>query len=267
MKKILLSLFGIILLISGCNKTSNEEYILTSIYPIYEMTKNITKDDVKVELLLKNNEHLHDYEASTNDIININESKKFIYISNELETFVPSGDNQLEIVNNEVFNNVNDLHLWTSPKQALLMLDVIKEDLAKDNLIDEKKYQDYKKQLEEINQKYEEFGLTNTKTLIVNHDAFSNLKNDYNINSIGIYGKDGHDEPSIKQINEIINMIKETNIKTIYDENNSEENDILKNIQSETNTTIEVLDNMIANFEENTYLDLLNSNLEKMKQV
>ena len=61
-------------------------------------------------------------------------------------------------------------------------------------------------------------------------------------------------------------LIKDTNIKTIYDENNSEENDILKNIQTETNTSIEILDNMIANFDNNSYLDLLKSNLEKMKK-
>ena len=267
MKKILLCLFGIALLISGCNIQKKDDYILTSIYPIYEITKNITKDDVRVELLLKNNEHLHDYEASTSDIININESKKFIYISKDLETFVPSGDNQLEIISDERFKDVEDLHLWTSPKQALLMLETIKNNLAKDNLIDEEKYQAYYKKLEEINQDYESFGQENTKTLIVNHDAFSNLKKDYNINSVSIYGKDGHDEPSIKEINEIISLIKDTNIKTIYDENNSEENDILKNIQTETNTSIEILDNMIANFDNNSYLDLLKLNLEKMKKV
>lgn len=65
-------------------------HIVTSFYPMYEFTKNITKDKAQVDLLIPSNIEPHDWEPAPKDMAIIQKADMFIYNSPYMETWVSS---------------------------------------------------------------------------------------------------------------------------------------------------------------------------------
>ena len=128
MKKASLSLIILIIIVIGAicifNKTNKIERqeekmdIVTSIYPVYDFTRQIAGDKANVTMLLPAGVEIHDYEPTPQDIIEIKNSDLFIYLGKQLEPWgdtVTSGiDNQeniknisqgIQLLENEEFEN------------------------------------------------------------------------------------------------------------------------------------------------------------------
>lgn len=101
--KSILILFTAIILMVGCGKkeetssanvnidqATNKMKIITTFYPIYEFTKNISGDKADVQLLIPSTIEPHDWEPSPKDMANIQNADLFIYNSEYMETWVPN---------------------------------------------------------------------------------------------------------------------------------------------------------------------------------
>ena len=90
MKKASISLIILIIIVIGAicifNKTSKAEKqegkidIITSIYPVYDFTKQVAGDKANVTMLLPTGVEIHDYEPTPQDIIEIKKSDLFLYL-------------------------------------------------------------------------------------------------------------------------------------------------------------------------------------------
>lgn len=160
MKKILAAvLAGAAVLLSGCSaplpQKDNSEKILvvTTIFPAYDMARAVFGDTAQISLLLKPGMESHSYDPSARDIVTIGECDLFVYNGGEsdswvenilasvdevdsfrmmecvqaIEEEVPEGmqHNEDEHSHESETDEEYDEHIWTSPKNALLILEGI----------------------------------------------------------------------------------------------------------------------------------------------
>ena len=156
MKRII-SLFitlGSLLILSSCNNSidNGKLTIVTTIFPIYDIVKSITDDTVNIDLMISPGQDIHSYDPSTDDIITVKKSDLFIYIGDNMETWVPDLTKNekdmfvLEIAHDERIklsslehhehhehdHNV-DMHIWTNPYYVLIMVELITNALIEVN--------------------------------------------------------------------------------------------------------------------------------------
>ncbi|WP_019138344.1 metal ABC transporter substrate-binding protein [Peptoniphilus timonensis] len=166
-----------------------------------------------------------------------------------------------------------DPHVWISPKNAKIEMENIKDALAeldKENAdYYESNYQKYAKMLDELDAKYID-NLNNlpNKTIVVSHEAYGYLCNDYSLTQIGIKGVNAETEPDAKKMAEIIKYIKENKITTIFTEELIDPK-VSKIIAEETGCHVKVLspieglsEEQIKNNED--YFSIMEKNLENL---
>ncbi|MDQ0859925.1 metal ABC transporter substrate-binding protein [Bacillus sp. V2I10] len=85
---------------SGQNEeaTKSEEklHVVTTFYPMYEFTKNITKDKAQVDLLIPSNIEPHDWEPTPKDMAAIQKADLLVYNSPFMETWISSIQESLD---------------------------------------------------------------------------------------------------------------------------------------------------------------------------
>lgn len=169
-----------------------------------------------------------------------------------------------------------DPHVWMSPKISQSLALSIKNSFIKaapdQKEAFEKNYAELITELQHLDTSYEEMAHhANNKTFFVSHAAFGYIANTYGLKQIAIAGLNSQDEPSQKELTEIIDLAKENDIKYILFEQNVSSK-LTEVIQKEVGADSLVLHNLgvlskedIKNNE--TYFTLMNKNLEIFKTV
>lgn len=248
-KKILFIVLALIMILSiGCSKNNYDENIsdgklkiYTSIYPLYDFTTKIGGDKVVVSNLVPAGTEPHDFELSTSDIVNLEKADMLIYngagieswsdkVINSLEnkniTYVKSSENLNIHKANSNEKSINhshstDPHTWLNIQNAKKEMENIKNALVKkdpDNAsYYEKNYETYVKKFDELDEKYKEtIGDIPNKSIIVAHEAFGYLCEEYNIEQVAIEGLTPDSEPDPARMSEIIKFAKDNEINTIF---------------------------------------------------
>lgn len=144
-------------LLCGCSSGERESgklQIVTTIFPAYDFARHIFGDKADVSLLLKPGMESHSYDPSAKDIVKIEDCDLFIYNGGESDAWVENVLRSAEEVNavkmmsfveaieeEDLEGTENheehdhdeeyDEHIWTSPKNAALIVDGIKDEAAK----------------------------------------------------------------------------------------------------------------------------------------
>lgn len=170
----------------------------------------------------------------------------------------------------------NDPHIWLSPQNAKTMLknivDAVSEldpenkDFYEENL---KKYTD---ELDKLDSEFKE-GLANIKSneIVVSHEAFGYLCNEYGLTQKGIEGVMAESEPDAKTIKEIIELVKEKGIKIIFTEEAMNPK-IVETISKETGAEVRTLNPLEGISEDDMdkgvdYFQVMRENLENLKEA
>lgn len=315
MKKIvkyLLITLSTLLLISACSPTEENNAsradakveVVTSIFPVYEMTDAIADDETNVSVMVGANEDAHHYEPSAQAVAAVNEADIFIYSSNEMEFWV---DSLLDVVENEDLKVVElaegldltiegshteethsqnhaheghdhgnlDPHFWLDPVAVNHQLPLIVETLAESNPASEEAYQAnaevFSNQLKELNQAYEEaFVEATDKHFVVQHQAFGHLANRYGLNQIAVGGLATEVEPAPRELARIVDFVNQQEVPVVYYQSGGN-SAIAETIAQETGTDIAVLHDLerkpasVSNAN-NAYLEAMYQNLEQLKK-
>lgn len=303
MKKIILLLLVIPMLFTiGCskenenNKSSEDKIkIYTSIYHLYDFTKKVGGDKVEVTNLVPAGTEPHEWEISTNDIVNLEKADMLVYNGAGIENWTDKVINTLEnkdIVYVKTSEKLNihsisedsqsyeddghddgsyDPHTWLSIKNAKQEMENIKNALVNydpDNAqYYEDNYEEYAKKFDELDKKYSNtLDPIENKTIIVAHEAFGYLCSDYDINQEGIEGLTPDSEPDPARMSEIIKFAKENNVKTIFFEELVSPK-VAETIAKEINSKTEVLNPLEGLTEEQInngedYFTVMEKNLE-----
>lgn len=287
---LILIVMVVILLVYGAinrNKTKQSDgkiRILTSFYPIYIMTLNITNGVNNVEvsnMADKLNGCIHDYTLTTTDLKKFETANIFIENGAGLESFtdkIVNSYKDLKViyaaqnVTNFIYSDDNESnsHIWLSIENYKNEVQTIASKLSEIDEANSGLYNananQYIAKLNELQSKFKQLDLSNKKAICLDESLEYLLKeNDIDETLI----ETDHDQASISAelIKETISKMNSEEIKAIFiDKNDSDK--LAKALQNETGAKIYVLNSgMNGEKNLNSYIDLMNQNYEILKDL
>ncbi|MGI6093443.1 MAG: zinc ABC transporter substrate-binding protein [Veillonellaceae bacterium] len=239
----IISLLLISLGLAGCSNQStpiqspNDRInIVTTIYPLYEFTRQVGGDKVQVDMLISPGVEPHDWEPSAQDLIRIKSSKLFVYHGAGLEAVdkllakeVLGGVKSVEVskglishtAEKDEHQHQNDVHTWLDPILAKHELKVITKALCEVDPANKEYYERnadrFAKELDQLDNDYKTV-LANVKRrdIITSHAAFGYLANRYNLKQTGIMGLSPDSEPTPERMAQVVKFCRENQVKYIF---------------------------------------------------
>lgn len=259
--------------------TYPDKKITTTIYPLYDITRQVAGDKFEVSLILPPGTSPHSYNPTPQDVLNLNNSSAVFAIGHGLDDWViaPAKDQGIkEVV--VVDKNINllpsvddehvgdmDPHYWLSLTNAESITQTIADTLSAIDPSNQDYYQanakQYQQKLESehqfLIQKITESGIKNIATF---HNAWNYFSKDLNLNIVATFEPFPGKEPTAQYLNNFRNQINTYQIKTVYAEPQLSSRSI-KALQSDLNITIRVLDPIGGSIDRDTYIGLMRYNV------
>ncbi|MGG4177831.1 zinc ABC transporter substrate-binding protein [Virgibacillus pantothenticus] len=259
MRKFSLFCFGLLLIIgiAGCaSKAKNETAssddpvkIVTTIAQIGDVTKNIGGDLVEVNSLMGPGTDPHLYNAVQGDIQKMSEADIIFYnglnlegqmgeIFEEMKQDKPTipvaeGIPEEDLLADPESPSVSDPHVWFDIKLWKYAAETIRDGLIEldpDNKDTYKKNTDaYLQELNELNdyakERFDEIP-KESRVLVTAHDAFNYFGKAYGFEVMGLQGLSTESDYGINDIQRIIDVLVERNIKGVFVESSVSERSI-----------------------------------------
>ena len=305
------------LIFVGCNnikennttENNNKINIVTTIFPTYDFVRQIAGENVNVTMLLKPGQESHSYEPTPKDILSIQNSDLFIYVGGENDVWVdeilnsmennkPQTLKLLDITNTleeEIVEGMEDEHnhhhqhshedektidehVWTSPKNSILIVKEINKILSekdeKNSNIYNTNAENYIKSLENLDEKFRQVVDSSKRKTVLFGDRFPFIyfAKEYGINYYAAFsGCSTETEASPKTITFLINKVKEEQIPVVFTIEFSN-GKIADTIVEATNTKKMMLNsghNLTKEQLESgvTYLSLMEENVEILREA
>lgn len=303
MKRSSIILLILVILLTGCKiKKDDKKMIVATNFPAYDFARAVLGDTDTIELtmLLKPGSEIHDFEPTPKDMKNIIDSSIFIYVGGESDEWI-----------NDVLNNINkkktklvkmmdlvelkkeeivegmesdedddeyDEHIWTSPANAIIIINYLKDEIIKldpDNKdIYEANAKKYIDELTNIDNDFKDIVNNAKRHEIIFGDRFPlrYFVEQYNLDYYAAFpGCAEQTEASAKTISFLINKVKEDQIPVIFKIELSN-GKIANTIADETNTKVLEFNTAhnvsIDDFNKGiTYVDLMKKNIKVLKEA
>ncbi|MEF2919972.1 MAG: metal ABC transporter substrate-binding protein [Acutalibacteraceae bacterium] len=308
-KKISLFLCSVIMLlmlpIVGCSdntdvKDNGKINIVTTIFPQYDFTREIVGDYANLNLLIPPGGESHTYEPTPKDVISVEEADVFLYIGGESEKWVEKilasvNTKDMQIVklidcvetvcikeedthnhSGEEHHHSIDEHIWTSPLNAIKMVNTICDAICKADNSNQTIYtnnaKDYIEKLNKLDTTFKEIVVNSQKKELVFGDRFPLIyfTQEYGLKYYSAFpGCSTETEPSASTLAWLSKKIKEESVpvvlkielsnSTVADTLASETNTKVMTFYSCHNLTKEQFDNG------ENYISMMNKNIETLK--
>ena len=309
-------LFGINGCRRNRNTANNDKInVITTIFASYDFVRQIAGDKVNLTMLLPPGAESHSFEPSPRDIINIQNSDVFVYIGGESDRWV---DHILQSMNTENMNILSlletveileeeiiegmegfhdhdhdddldddghehdeieyDEHVWTSPRNAILIVNAITDLLSKADPANADYFKQnaaaYIVQLQDLDKTFKDIaGGAKRKTLVFgDRFPFRYFVHEYNLDYFAAFpGCSTETEPSAATVAFLINKIKHEQIPVVFHIELSNER-MADTISSETGAKKLMLHSChnVAkrDFDAGlTYLDFMQRNSENLREA
>ena len=300
---------------SACSKSKepinvsedkSKAQIVTSIFPVYEIVREIAGDQAAVHLMVGSGEDAHHYEPSAKAISLVNESQAFIYSSDEMEYWAADMLNVVENDELSVFQlgkgleleiatleeehgeeenhgghddhdhgNI-DPHYWLNPlvvrEQVPKLVDLLAEIDPEGKEIYENNGAELIGELEKLDAEFESsFAGAENRTFIVQHKAFGHLANRYELEQLSVGGLSTEVEPNPKDLIKVIEFVNDHETEVIFYQSGNT-SAVAETIARETGAEISILydlENRPEGIEnaENYYIEAMYHNLNELKKV
>lgn len=285
---------------NGIIDTSETKLVVyASFYPIYDFTDKIASDNIELNLIIPAGAEPHDYEISAKTMANLEQADLILLNGLDFEPWSDTLPKSLESKIIRLGERVNPLsykehshsenetgenhehfefdpHIWLDPVRAIDMSSIIYETLSDLDAANKDVYKlnfsNLKSELEKLDTEFQELlSITNKKEVIVSHNAFSYIGERYAIDFHSISGISPENEPSLKALTEITDLVRNEDIKVIFFEELANEK-IVKTLADEADVDSDVLytiegmtDNEINAGED--YFSKMRLNLLKLKSA
>ncbi|HLQ72877.1 MAG TPA: zinc ABC transporter substrate-binding protein [Bacillota bacterium] len=238
MKKLLITMAFLFLIFTiACEQQTDAEKqadytIYTSIYPIEFIVEQLTDDHVYVQSIYPPGVDAHTYEPTSREITNMANADAFIYFGDHLEGFAQTAadvliNHPVRLIelseHDQLFEHADhstidrDPHIWLDPLRMITLAELIKDELI---MIDKQNEATIERNFLTLEQKFRTLDETfmqmvaqkQTKDIIVTHAAYGYWEERYGIKQIPINGVSTSEEPSQKELVEIVNNAQEKQI-------------------------------------------------------
>lgn len=301
MKKLLILLSLPVLLLAGCTNASSSEgqnqngkvKVVTTIAQIADVARNVGGEHIEVESLMGPGTDPHLYKATQSDIQLLQDADIIFYNGHHLEgqmnnvfkkmreqkpTYAVAESIPEEKMDDDPENpEIYDPHVWfdvtmwqytvDEVAKGLSELDPDNQDVYKQNAKDYKQELDdlHKYAQEQINQIPEE-----SRVLVTAHDAFHYFGKAYGLEVKGLQGLSTDSEFGLKDVQRIIDLITERNIKAVFVESSVSERSINAVVEgaNENGHNVKIGGELYSDAmgpedtEEGTYIGMFKHNIE-----
>jgi len=307
MKKIILLPFILLisLVITACSseneqseKKKEQLTIYSTVFPLQYFTERIGGKYVNVKTIYPPGADEHTFEPSQKDMIKLADSDLFFYIGLGLEGFVEKTKESLKNENVTLIPTAENLildpaeeheahedheddghgdfnpHVWLDPIYSKEMAAVIRDSLIEKMPQNKETFnQNYQMLADELDQLNSEFESTiqnaKHKEILVTHAAFSYWEQRYGIEQISISGLSTTNEPTQRELEEIISLADKEGLHYILFEQNVQSK-LAEIVQKEIGAKALPVHNLGILTKENikdkeTYFSLMQQNLESLK--
>ena len=265
MKKLTLFILSAILLLSSCGagrenvtEESSKLCVYTSFYAMYDFAKLIGGDRIDVYSMCPSSSEPHDYEPKTSDMAKLSEADVFIYSGMGMESWAEKTVSSLK---SSSLNPENALHEMENIKNAFCEKDSENADYYNAN------FKDCKEKTEKLINDYKTAATSfKDRNVVVAHAAYGYLCDAFNLNQTSIENASGEGEPSPARMAEIIDFVKNNNIKYIF----SQELETTKTVEAvakETGAEILSLNPFEGDDSGADYFTVMEENLEVLKKA
>lgn len=274
--------------------------VVVTDFPCYDFARAAAGDRAEITMLIKPGSEVHSYEPTPSDVIAMTEADLFIYIGGESDSWV---DNMLASMGGDapetlrMFDCVEvcdvddhenhdhadgseheyDEHIWTSPVNAMAMVDAVCEALTEIDSANADYYRqnaaEYNEQIAGIDTQIRELVENAARTELIFGDRFPflYLAREYGLTYHAAFpGCAAETEPSAQTIMELIMKVAKDNIPVVYVIEMSTGN-VASAIAEETGAeivTLHSIQNVSADeFEaEETYVSIMQKNVEALRK-
>ena len=259
--------------------------IVTSFYPIYIMTLNITNgvENIEVSNMAENYVGcIHDYTLTTTDLKKFENADIFVQNGYDMEQFsqkiidsypnVKMVDSSTKITDFVQDGEEVNPHFWTSIDNYMLQVEAITDGLKKLDSSNSELYEQnkntYIQKLQDLKAEYDsyEFG-ANERQVVSLNEAFSYLFKFIGVDETLIETDHEQSALSAETVRDVIEEVKNSGIKAIViGQNDDDQNANL--IASETGATVYRLnDAMSGDGSLDSYINTMKENLEILKTM
>lgn len=316
MKKLfslLVAAFIFTTLLASCNTknaqpttTGNKLSIVTTIFPHYDFARAVAGDSADISMLLKPGAEVHSYDPSPADMIAIENADLFIYTGGHNDAWVENllsstpkdsltvlrmmdyvdtieEEHDHEHEHNHMHSHEHgeleelDEHIWTSPANAVLMVEAIAEALCFINPDNADEYNNnaeaYQQQINELDEEFHAIVDAASQHTLVMADRFPfrYFVEDYHLDYYAAFpGCTTDSNPGAGTVATLITAVKQLGLPYIYTMELSNQNiaravaeetgcEILQ-LQSGQNVTQQQFDAGV------TYIDLMQQNADSLRK-
>jgi len=264
MKKILsLLTVGAIVGLVGCNvyagslvenliENDARPLVYTSFHAMYEFTKAIAGDSLRIEVLTPPGASAHHWEPSIQDMVRLSGAEAFIYHGSGMEHFVDalrgSLENEVKFIeasaNVEALLGQSDPHLWLNPLYALQIKETIKNGLIEispeNTIVFTANFEIVARMIWDLDEAYRNASEQFVRhDIVVSHAAFGHLSHAYGLNQVAIEGMRIRGDPTPARMVDIISFVRENGVTTIFYDKDSA---LAESVAAGTGTRTAMLD-------------------------
>ena len=318
MKRLLsLLLAGVLLLgaLCGCSVPAKQEEglsVVATIFPQYDFARQVMGSSDDLTMLLRPGQEVHSYEPTPQDIIAIQNCDLFIYVGGESDAWIedvlegmdtshmvilslmdlvdPLEEDTDSVLENpeehshedgeatHLHQEEYDEHVWTSPKNAMLITQAICDALCGIDPSNAQTYRQntaaYLEQLDGLDQDFREVISNASRDTLIFGDRFPLLYfvREYGLNYYAAFpGCASETEPSAATVARLIDLVREEQVPVVYQIELSNGN-IARSIADSSGAKVETFytchnitrDDFNAG---ETYLSLMERNVNSLKEA
>ncbi|WP_339044577.1 metal ABC transporter solute-binding protein, Zn/Mn family [Cardinium endosymbiont of Tipula unca] len=232
--------FCFFLMLSSCDTSFTDKFtILTTTGILGDAVKNIVKEDANVISLMGPGIDPHTYQTTQKDVQQLMNADIIVYnglylegkmsdllekLSKERKVYAASDAlSKEQLIYEDIFPVGIDPHIWFDVKLWKQVVELISQKLQKERPESAAYYKDntvaYLEKLERLDQEIRDQIQSipeKQRVLITAHDAFGYFGRAYNIEVVGLQGISTVAECGLKDIQRVVQLIIERNIKAIF---------------------------------------------------
>lgn len=202
--------------------------VVVSSYPLAFLASSVAGDEAVVKDMSASSGDAHHLELSPSQVNEISKASMALYIGDGFqqameEAIQVSGVDSMDVLSAVPADELisGDPHIWLDPTISADIADSIAQKLAEKNPAGSETYKEnaatLRAALEEQDAEYQTV-LANCgeETLLTSHEAFGYMAARYGLEQVGVLGVDPDAEPSPARINEVLGLIQDRGITTLF---------------------------------------------------
>lgn len=289
---------GVFFGIKKISKNNSKLLVTTTNFPAYDFVRAAAGDMANVKMLVKPGVETHDFEPTPEDIMNIKNSDLFVYTGGESDEWVERILNEVDTKKTKIVKMMDaveivpeeekegmeeheheheheeveyDEHVWTSPKNAVLIVRKISETLFDEVSDGANKYIE---ELNDLDKKFRDVVNDGSRKVVVFGDRFPlrYFVDEYRLDYFAAFpGCSDQTEASASTIGFLVDKIRSEKIPVVFkiELSNGKLADTVSRETGVKVLTFNSLHNVTKDdFESGkTYVDLMSNNIEALKEA